>query len=1092
MHPTPVPPRHPGRVAGRIGMGEGAGKEQPLRKVLRAARKPAAAAAGPRCALCGRVLRSTAASRSTSTSAFPSHSGSTSTSASAVAPTEISAARAEETSAGLCPDCLTRLGHLAVDSGDRPRAPETGQSEAFGAPQVAAPTRARPGDWRGPYRLLEEIGQGGMGVVWLASHHATGRFVALKVPCLPASGTVSAETGSAGTKSSRTASAGTSRAARQPGVHPQREAAWSLREARLLSLLDHPHILPIYEVGEGDTQPWFAMKLAQGGTLAETLARRSRLPPQQAVTLAHQLASALAHAHAQGILHLDLKPENVLLDEEGRALLADFGVGYRDGERESGGWVGTPGFAAPEVGQPGAPLTVAVDIFSAGATLYRMLAGELPFAGADREEIRRAAQLGKVRPLTREEGVPRELWRVIRKCLEADPLDRYPSAAALQADLSAWLNGREVSVQRRSPLGRASRLVRRSPRVSVLIFSGLAALTAGLGLALIAQRQQQAAVDLALRGELELARARAQQLENAQHWAHQAEFAAQRAAWWRALRAPRVGTRRGILDWVQHQWAEHAGDELRTLAIQALTLPDLPAEAERPGLGPLWPETTLTGVHSAPVTETGEGDQPEVSNLPEGGDRPAARARAPQLRALDGDQIRLEAPGVPAHTLDGKLSTLAWDPAGAQLAFATVGKRLWLWQPGQPPVSVAQGLDSPVGQLVWHPQRPWVAAIDWRGQLKLWELRRQRLLLSASLGLPAGCAVVWSADGQRLIVGGGRRRREIPVEFPQGLHQWQQAGPAGQRETFPTVALDAARRRGLWVLGNGIHEWDWDRDELWQRVPRRGREWLAAAWNGPEAVAIGWNSGVQRLGEDGQLRPVDGPVHSGWVLLPNAQASVARPVSSSASQAAASRSAGPNYAVVLARPEGGFLLQSDPGDPRGQILLRQAQAYAAAVSADGQRAATSGFGDGVITLWTLPETRVQRRVDFGRNAAQLAFSPDGRWLGCAQGNLALIALDSGTDRFPEIGEDCRGVGWTPDGRWLLVGTRQAVEIWDADGQQRLARLSDPDRPGSAELLSFAVDRQRPVVALHYEDGTMAVWDLGELAEELHRCGIDWE
>ncbi|WP_051946004.1 serine/threonine-protein kinase [Verrucomicrobium sp. BvORR106] len=182
----------------------------------------------------------------------------------------------------------------------------------------------------GPYSLETLLGQGGMGYVYLACHDSTGRTVALKTP-------------------------------RLEGRDRELFYRRFLQEAKALSALDHPGILPIYEVGEENGEPWFAMKLAESGTLADLMASgKGRLDQREAASMLADIANAVQYAHDRGVLHRDLKPHNILLDERGQAMVGDFGLARWEGQESTLSVtllaLGTPEYAAPELAQGRAPL----------------------------------------------------------------------------------------------------------------------------------------------------------------------------------------------------------------------------------------------------------------------------------------------------------------------------------------------------------------------------------------------------------------------------------------------------------------------------------------------------------------------------------------------------------------------------------------------------------------------------------------------------------------------------------------------------------------------------------------------------------------
>jgi eukaryotic-like serine/threonine-protein kinase len=292
---------------------------------------------------------------------------------------------------GLCPICL-------LDSAW----PDDGGDEAA--------------DFR--YDLIKEIARGGMGVVYRAVQHGSQRQVAVKMILAEQAAT--------------------------PGMMDRFRA-----EAEAVASLDHPHILPIYEIGETEGRPFYSMKFADGGTLRERAAEFGE--PREAARLIATLARAVHHAHERGILHRDLKPGNVLLDgAERRAFVSDFGLAKWIG-RESRltlaqSALGTPHYIAPEQAAGNSTkLTAAADIYSLGAILYELLAGRPPFAGDTAlDTLRLAREMPAPPPRKFKPSVPRDLEVVCLKCLAKDPAARYASAAALADDLERWLEGHTI------------------------------------------------------------------------------------------------------------------------------------------------------------------------------------------------------------------------------------------------------------------------------------------------------------------------------------------------------------------------------------------------------------------------------------------------------------------------------------------------------------------------------------------------------------------------------------------------------------------------------------------------------------------------
>jgi WD40 repeat protein len=351
--------------------------------------------------------------------------------------------------AALCPVCQG-VGAPASSNGATPRpADAAADAETVALTAPAAEASAELPAVAG-YEILEELGRGGMGVVYKARQLRLNRLVALKMVL--------------------------------GGAHAAAgDLVRFLAEAEAAAQLQHANIVQVHEVGSHGSLPFISLEYVDGGTLAQKL-KGTPLPPRQAASPTATLGRAVQYAHQHGVVHRDLKPGNVLLTAEGTPKIADFGLAKRSaagpGMTQTGAIIGTPSYMAPEQAACKKDIGPGADVYALGAILYELLTGRPPFrAPTPLDTVLQVVNDDPVPPRRLQPRLPRDLETICLKCLQKDPRKRYASAAALANDVDHFLADRPILAR---PVGRGERAWRWCRRNPVV--AGLAAVLAIGGL----------------------------------------------------------------------------------------------------------------------------------------------------------------------------------------------------------------------------------------------------------------------------------------------------------------------------------------------------------------------------------------------------------------------------------------------------------------------------------------------------------------------------------------------------------------------------------------------------------------------------------
>jgi serine/threonine protein kinase len=312
------------------------------------------------------------------------------------------------------------------DDSDKTRRFETGVTRGFDQDGRPSESAGKLLKYFGQYELLSEIARGGMGIVYRARQRNLNRIVALKMIL---SGAIAA---------------------------PE-DIKRFYTEAEAAASLEHPSIVPIYEIGEYEGQHFFSMALVDGKSLAEPL-KNGPLEATEAAAIMAKVADAIDYAHSKGVIHRDIKPANILIDPKGDPKITDFGLARID-EGDSiltrtGLILGTPSFMPPEQASGKVrDIGPASDVYSIGATLYCLITGQPAFQGSSPlDTLNMVLTEPPKEPRSYVPSIPRDLQTICLKCLEKRPQDRYPSAAAISRDLNHFLCGEPITARPPSPI----------------------------------------------------------------------------------------------------------------------------------------------------------------------------------------------------------------------------------------------------------------------------------------------------------------------------------------------------------------------------------------------------------------------------------------------------------------------------------------------------------------------------------------------------------------------------------------------------------------------------------------------------------------
>jgi WD40 repeat protein/tRNA A-37 threonylcarbamoyl transferase component Bud32 len=1034
-----------------------------------------------------------------------------------------------------------------------PERPASGDAPTLDSAQRPHPgpgTRVR---YFGDYELLEEIGRGGMGVVYKARQASLNRTVALKMIL---AGQLASESD-------------------VKRFHMEAEAAANL---------DHPGIIPIYEVGQHQGMHYFSMGLVEGESLAAKVAR-GPLPPPEAADLVRTVAKAVHYAHQKGVIHRDLKPGNILLDREGQPRVTDFGLAKRvTGESElttAGQVLGTPSYMPPE--QAAGKLDrirPASDVYALGAVLYTLVTGRPPFQAANPvDTLLQVLEQEPVSPRQLNARVPRDLETIALKCLEKNPQRRYATAQDLAGELESYLAGKPIKARPLSSVGRTWRWCRRKP-----VLAGLIASVAVL-LAVIAIGSAVAAV--LLRQERDVALVNLERAETAEQdaldklWA--SYLAQARAGRW----SGRTGQRFESLEALAKAAEIRPAAELRDEAVACMALADLrvarQVKPERPagsGVSVVFdPAAQRYVLHDSKGTLSIHrlDDGAELFRLPGPGlpvewvlrFSPNGQLLAAKYGG-NGDTLlwdlrqRKKVFQTPAKVRSGALN---FSPDSSLLAFGAEDRAVRIYAVPAMKECGHIALDFPPYAIEFRPGGRQIAVCcEGRPTVCLCDLEAGSVVLR--LTHAAGVrGLGWSPNGRLLAAA-----CVDSTVYVWDLHKTEPApSPMVLRSHGHTATNVAFSPRGDLLVSYG-----WDGiTRLWD--PYGGRQLLTAAAQmrgfhpGPDGgtllawvnylysgglydVATGQECRTLAKAGTGQpeRRPVD--ISPDGRLLATAEGAAVRLWDLVEWGEIASLPV-PGNCAVLFQPDGkGLFTAGQNGLKRWPLALVQSEGKQilrvgppesfplggsiqhVAVSPDGRVLAVCGLCR-VRAVSLNKQGRMEKRLVEGahHNAAWVSISPDGRWI--ASGTWKGTGVKVWDVRAAKLARDLAvernaSVAFSPDGKWLVTGTGEEYGFWQVGSWQRLHAILregagdiwgwmafSPDGRVLAVALSragglclfdaasgrplgklyaplqqvpacFSPDGSRLVVMA--EGGLRQVWDLGLVRQGLAAMGLDWD
>jgi WD40 repeat protein/tRNA A-37 threonylcarbamoyl transferase component Bud32 len=937
--------------------------------------------------------------------------------------------------------------------------PEEGVTGIYGAAQPATlasgetpligPPLGTKVRYIGDYELLDELGRGGMGVVYKARQGKLNRLVALKMIL----------------------------AGEYVG---EKDVARFRTEAEAVARLQHPNIVQIFEVGEHDGHPYFSLEFVDGGSLAQKL-DGTPLPPQKAARLMETLARAMHAAHQAGVVHRDLKPANVLLTADGTPKITDFGLAKKldadAGQTQSGAIMGTPSYMAPEqAGGKSKEIGPAADTYALGAILYELLTGRPPFkASTPLDTVLQVVGDEPVPPRKLQSKTPRDLETICLKCLQKAPGKRYATAADLAEDLRRFQA--QVPIQAR-PVGRLERGVKWAKRRPAV-----AGLLAALVLAALGLVGGGAWFTISLQNALGAAKDSAQAERLAKEKAEWLAYAGQIALAQREWQDGSVGQARDLLaasqvnlrGWEYDYLATLFNKNQRTLRGHTSRVTSVAFSPDGNRLASGSADNTVkvwdarTGLET--LTLKGHSGQVNCVAFSPDGKRLVSSSDDDTIKVWDAQTGRET---ITLNRHNGSVRSVAFSPDGKRLvsgewdgaivvrdaqtgketftlkahtqpvnsiAFSADGKRLvscsgdntvkvWDTQTGKETLTLRAPTTMP-NSVAFSPNGKWLVSGGEDGTIKVWDAHTGQEILTLKGRTGPVLSVAFSPDGKRLVSGG---------DNDGAIKMWD--AQTGQ-------AIFTLKGHTVYVRSVAFSP--------------DGKRLISGSEDGTVKV---WDAHTSQ-------EPLTLKGHIGWV----------RSVAFS-----------PDGKRLVSGGQDGTLKVWDARTGQQILTLKghNAGSLSAAFSLDGKRLVSVGDNDGAIKMWDAQsgqETLILKgNVRF--MVRSVAFSPDSKRLVSGSWGGAIVVWDAqtGQETLALDGYDgfVSSVAFSPDSKRLVSGGFDStVKVWDAQTGQELLNLKGQtlgvgSMAYSVTSVAFSPDGKRLVSGSW--DGTIKVWDADRAAE----------